>query len=241
MHKTLHGRNCLLENLLEANFTSVVSVNSSTAIVASDKGDVCLIDDSNGAQRFSKVAQAGFAITSMAIDTKGRLHLASSQGGLKTLNVPDTIGMLTPPPSPPPRVESPTINLTDDLNQIEAIGALGDYLVTVDSQHSIRLCHLSSDENESLVGDIVQQLPAHDSVLGVAALGNPNTLDSSFYTWSAGGSILFWGSDGLCKDVIQVHLEQAGNSEVEVNELKTVKASIDASYIVTGDRYGVLR
>lgn len=241
LHKTLPGRNCLLETLLEANFTSVVAVAPCKAIVASDKGDICLIDDTDGGQRFSKVAQAGFAVTSMAVDLKGRLHLASSQGGLKTLNIMDTIGIFTPPPSPPPRVESPTVNLTTDSNQIEAIGALVDYLVTVDSQHSIRLCHLSAGEDESLVGDIVQQLPAHDSVMGVAALAKPNTPNASFYTWSAGGSILFWSSEGLCKESIQVHLEQIGSSEAEVNELKTVRASVDASYVVTGDRYGVLR
>jgi hypothetical protein len=241
LHKTLPGRNCLLESLLEANFTSVVTVAPSKAIVASDKGDICLIDDTDGGQRFSKVAEAGFAVTSMAVDLRGRLHLASSQGGLKTLIVANTIGVLTPPPSPSPRVESPTIHLTNDLNQIEAIGALADYLVTVDSQHSIRLCHLSASDDPSLVGDIVHQLPAHDSVLGVTALANPNVLNASFYTWSAGGSIIFWGSDGVCKDSMQVHLEQVGSSELDLNELKTARASVDASFVVTGDRYGVLR
>jgi hypothetical protein len=241
LHKTLPGRNCLLESLLEANFTSVVAVAPSRAIVASDKGDICMIDDTDGGQRFSKVAEAGFAVTSMAVDLRGRLHLASSQGALKTLSIADTIEVLTPPPSPSPRVESPTVMLTDDYNQIEAIGALADYLVTVDSQHSIRLCQLSASDDQSLVGEIVHQLPAHDSVLGVTALARPNAPSASFYTWSAGGSIIFWGSDGVCKDSMQVHLEQIGTSELDLNELKTVRASMDASFVVTGDRYGVLR
>jgi hypothetical protein len=40
---------------------------------------------------------------------------------------------------------------------------------------------------------------------------------------------------------MQVHLEQISTSELDLNELKTVCASMDASFVVTGDRYGVLR
>ena len=240
-HKTLPGRNCLLETLLEANFTSVVAVTPFKAIVASDKGDICIIDDTDGGQRFSKIAEAGFAVTSMTVDMKGRLHMANSQGGLKTLNIPDLIGAIIPPPSPTLRVESPTVNLTTDSNQIEAIGALADYIVTVDSQHSIRLCHTSASDDQLVIGDLVQQLPGHDSVLGVSALTKPNIANAAFYTWSAGGSILFWTSEGFCKYSMQVHLEQCGSSEADVNELRTVRASPDSSYVVAGDRYGVLR
>lgn len=241
-HKTLPGRNCLLESLLEANFTSVVAVAPSKAIVTSDKGDICLIDDSDGTQRFSKVAEAGVAVTSMAVDSKGRLHLASSQGGLKTLNIRETIGALTPPPSPPPRVESPTVTLTTDASKIEAVASLVDYIVTVDSQHSIRLSHLCPPDDETLVGDVAQTLPAHgDSVLGVAALRNPNSANASFCTWSTDGSVLFWSREGTCRESLQVPLEQFDGVEAEANELRAVSVPADASYLVTGDKYGVLR
>lgn len=241
-HKTLAGRNCLLESLLETTFTSVVAISQSKAIVASDKGDICLIDDSDGTQRFAKVAEAGFAVASMATDTRGRLHLASSQGVLKTLDIKTTIDVITPPPSPPPRVESPTVTLTTASSQIQAVAALADYLVTVDSQRSIRISHLCASDDESIVGDVVQKLQAHgDSVLGVAALTKPNIPEASFYTWSAGGSVLFWGQDGLCKTSLDIDLEQLDNFDVEPNELKTVRTSADASYLVTGDKYGVMR
>ncbi|ORY12352.1 WD domain-containing protein [Clohesyomyces aquaticus] len=241
-HKTLPGRNCLLEALLEANFTSVVNVAPMKAIVASDKGDLCLIDDTDGAQRFTKVAQVGFAITSMAMDSKRRLHLASSQGGLTTLNMQEIIDISTPPPSPAPRVEPPMVSLAGTALQVEAIAPLFDYLVTVDSQRSIRLSHLCSTADDSQVGDVMQKLPAHgDSVLGVAALSKPNSLDASFYTWSSGGSVIFWNQDGVCRDSLQVPLEQIDGSESEQNELKTVRVSIGANFLVTGDKYGVLR
>jgi hypothetical protein len=242
MHKTLHGRNCLLESLLEANFTSVVAVAPSKAIVVSDKGDICLIDDGDGTQRFFKVAEAGVAVTSMTVDRKGRLHMASNQGGLRTLNIGETITAMTPPPSPPPRVESPTVMLTSITDKIEAVASLVDYIVTIDSQHSIRLSHLCAPEDESVIGEVVQKLPAHGApVLGVAPLGTPNSADARFYTWSAGGSILFWSSDGTCKETIQVPLEQFDGAYCDVNELRIVSASSDASLLMTGDKYGVFR
>lgn len=240
-HRALPGRNCLLENLLEANFTSVVAVSSCKAIVSSDRGDVCLIDDADGTQRFSKVADAGFAVSSMAVDAKDRLHLAGSQGGLKTLKIKDAIETVTPPPSPA-RMDTPTITLTTESNQIAAIAALADYMVTVDSQHSIRLSHLCASDDESMVGDVVEMLPAHrDSVLGVGALQKPNIAEASFFTWSAGGSILFWGEGGSCKGSLQVVLEQMEGPDPDCNELKTVTVSADGGWLVTGDKYGVLR
>ena len=241
-HKTLPGRNCLLGSLLETNFTSVVAVAPNKAIVASDRGDICLIDDTDGGQRFTKIANAGFGVTSMAVDTRGRLHLASSQGGVKSLNINQILSTVTPPPSPPPRVESPVVNLTATDVQVEAIVSLLDYVVTVDSHHSICLSSLCATDDESVVGEVLQKLPAHsDAVLGVRTLQRPNSVDAAFYTWSAGGSILFWSQDGVCKDSLQVDLEQIESADAEPNELKAVRASPGTKYVVTGDKYGVLR
>ena len=242
IHKTLPGRNCLLESLLEANFTSVVAVAPSKAVVVSDKGQLCLVDDSDGTQRFVKVADIGVTVTSMAVDSKGRLHLASSQGDLKTLHLANVVSILTPPPSPPARLEPPTILLTPDASKVEAVGALLDYLVTVDSQNSIRLSNLCAPDNEDTLGDVVQILPAHgDPVLGVASLPRANATGASFYTWSTGGTILFWTPEGTHKETLEVPLEQIDDLDVGSNELKAVVSSADADFIMTGDRYGVLR
>ncbi|EAT84782.2 hypothetical protein SNOG_07316 [Parastagonospora nodorum SN15] len=209
-HKPLQGRNCVLDSLKEATFTSVVAVAPNRAIVASDRGDICLIDDSNSEQRFVKLFDAGFAVSSLAVDTKGRLHIASSQGGLKTIG---------------------------------AIACLADYIVTVDSQRAIRLSHLCAVDDDTTVGDVAHTLPAHgNSVLGVAALATqPNALNASYYTWAADGTILFWNVDGSFKDSVNVALEQLDGPDPLQNELRTVRASADASFLITGDKYGVLR
>jgi WD40 repeat protein len=241
MHKTLPGRNCILESLKETTFTSVVAIAPDKAIVASDKGDICLIDDSESEHRFSKLANAGFAVSSLAVDIKGRLHIAGSQSVLKTLNIQDMIGRLTPPPSPPPRVESPTIAVTD-CNQIGVIACLKDYIITVDSQRAIRLSELCPSDDEAVVGDVVQTLPAHgNAVLGVhAGLEQPNIFDASYYTWAADGTIIFW-RQGSYRASLQVPLEQLDDPDAVPNELRTVRASSDGSFLVAGDRYGVLR
>ncbi|KAH8730580.1 WD domain-containing protein [Phaeosphaeriaceae sp. PMI808] len=241
-YKTLPGRNCILDSLREATFTSVVAVSSTKAIVSSDKGDICLINDSNSDQRLIKLFEAGFVVTSMAIDSKGRLHVASDQGGLKTVKIRDMIGNQTPPPSPPPRVESPTISVTAS-NQIGAIACLADYIVTIDSQRAIRLSYLCAADDEAVVGDIAHTLPAHgDSVLGVTALSSQsNALSASYYTWAADGTMLFWNADGSFRDSLEVPLEQPETPDPIPNELRTVRASADASFLVTGDKYGVLR
>ncbi|KNG50302.1 wd domain-containing protein [Stemphylium lycopersici] len=240
-HKTLPGRNCILESLKESTFTSVVSIARDKAIVASDKGDICLIDDSESDHRFYKLIDAGFAVSSLAADVKGRLHVVGSQGALKTFNIKELTARLTPPPSPPPRVESPTVSVTD-CDQIGVIACLKDYVVTVDSQRAIRLSQLCSEDDEAVVGHVIHTLPAHGkAVLGVhAGLAQSNVPGASYYTWAADGTVIFW-SQGLCKDSLQVQLEQLDDPEAVPNELRTVRATADGAYLVAGDKFGVLR
>ncbi|KAF2130891.1 WD repeat protein-like protein [Dothidotthia symphoricarpi CBS 119687] len=239
VHKTLPGRNCLLGNLHDAIFTSVVPIAANKAIVASDKGDMCLIDDTNGDQTFTRLGHAGFAVSAMAVDVKERLHLASGQGGFKTLQVRDMTERLTPPPSPTPRVESPTVSVADS-EQIGAIACLADYVITVDSERAIHLSQLCGAD-ETTVGELIHTMPAHgDSVLGVSVL-SPNFMEASYYTWSAGGMVIFWNPDGNSKGTMRIPLEQVEGVDVMPNELKTVRASNDASFLVAGDKYGVLR
>jgi WD40 repeat protein len=240
-HKTLPGRNCILESLKEATFTSVVAIAHNKAIVASDRGDICLIDDSESEHRFIKLTDAGFGVSSLAVDVKGRLHITGSQGGLKTLNIMEITGRLTPPPSPPPRVESPTISVTG-CNQIGVIACLKDYIITVDSQRAIRLSALCPSDDDAVVGDVVQTLPAHgDAVLGVnAGLVQPNVFDASYYTWAADGTIIFW-RQGSFRGSLRVPLEQLDDPDAVTNELRTVRVSSDGSFLVAGDKFGVLR
>ncbi|KAL1652717.1 hypothetical protein SLS61_004699 [Didymella pomorum] len=254
-NKPLSGRNCVLGDLQDAIFTSVCQVAPNKAIVASERGDLCLIDETDREQTFSRVAHAGFSVSSMAVDGKGRIHLAGSQGGLKTLAVASLTSKLTPPPSPSTqgsRGDSPSISITDCSNPINAIGCLTDHIVTVDSQRAIRLSHLcatlhdsssaaSAPDDEASIGDVIHTLPAQgDSVLGVRVLSGANNLDAAYYTWAADGTVIFWSQTGSTRRYLQVALEASPESDLP-NELRTVRASSDASFLVTGDKLGVLR
>lgn len=241
MHKTLPGRNCILDGLKDATFTSVVPIAPNRAIIASDKGEICLLDDAASDQRFFKLTDAGFPVSSMALDVKGRLHIGGSQGGLKTLSVDHLLKAMTPPPSPSPRGESPHVMALGS-NQIGAVACLNDYVITVDSQRAIRLSHLSSADEQAMVGDTLHMLPAHgDAVLGVrAGLSQSNALDASYYTWAADGTVIFW-RQGSSTGSLQVPLEQLEGPDALVNELRTARVLSDGSFLLTGDKYGVLR
>jgi WD40 repeat protein len=244
----------VLGDLQDAIFTSVCQVAPNKAIVASERGDLCLIDETDREQTFTRVAHAGFSVSSMAVDSKARLHLAGSQGGLKTLAVASLTSKLTPPPSPStqgPRGDSPSISITDCSNPISAIGCLTDHIVTVDSQRAIRLSHLcataqdsssatSLTDDEASIGDVIHTLPAQgDSVLGVRVLSRPNNLAAAYYTWAADGTVIFWSQTGSTQRYLQVALESSPEGDLP-NELRTVRASSDASFLVTGDKLGVL-
>ncbi|EKG11138.1 hypothetical protein MPH_11756 [Macrophomina phaseolina MS6] len=244
---TLPGRNCILGSLVEQNFTSIVAVSDSKAIVSTEKGDICLLDDSDRAQRLFKVASVDFGVTALAADSKGLLHIAGLNGDMSTMEVSKLLDVAPPssptsrdesPPGSPPR--SPTSpKFHHDTPYIIAMAPISDLLVSVDSRRAIRLLEVGTDGDASK-NKVVQQLPAQgDGVLGVHSLPLSNTFDASFVTWSADGLVKFWCPDGTVKGDIKVHLEQLDNCD-EANELRTIEPSPHVDFIATGDKYGVL-
>jgi hypothetical protein len=116
-----------------------------------------------------------------------------------------------------------------------AVGAMGGYVVSVDSDRSIRISKATDAP--------VVELTAHrDSVLGVRALDRPNHFDADYFTWACAGSVLFWDLQGKARGTMQVELEQLLDAEDDgLNELRVVRASSRAECFVSGDRYGVMR
>jgi len=62
----LGGRNALLGALSDSQFTCIVAISDSAALVATEKGDVCILDDS--IQRFQKISSADFPVTCITVD-----------------------------------------------------------------------------------------------------------------------------------------------------------------------------
>ncbi|KAF2460631.1 WD domain-containing protein, partial [Lineolata rhizophorae] len=238
-HKTLPGRNCLLGALLESTFTSVAAIGQNKGVIGTDRGDLCVLDDSDGTQRISKVADTGFGITALSYDGKGCVHVAGVDGSLTKYKLEDILSAQTPPPSPSPKIDRPSSRQGKKPTHTVAIECLGNLLAAVDSRRSIQLLDMDS---RTCPLAVVQKLPAHGTaVQGVRSLFRPNPFDASFYTWSSGGTVLFWAQDGICKGEISIELEQAGGTDEDPNELRTVRNSSRVGFLVSGDKYGVLR
>ncbi|KAF2090423.1 WD40 repeat-like protein [Saccharata proteae CBS 121410] len=247
-NRTLPGRNCLLGSLLEANFTSVVPVTPTKAIISSDRGHICLLDDSDKSQKFYMVAHAKFPVTSMAADSNGLLHISGFNGDMTSMSIAELIAAKSPPASPTGsnsshRSDSPSGGLVyGDATYMIAMGTICDLLVTLDSRHAIRLMKLGGSTGDSCSRTLLQQLPAHgEAVMGVRPVSSPNMFNASFYTWSAGGTVLFWSQDGANKGRLQVPVDQLADGSDEPNELRVARVSSNAAFLVSGDRYGVLR
>jgi len=236
--KTLAGRNVLLGPLVDATFTTIGAISEHKAIVCSEKGDVCLLDDSEG-QKLLKLANVGFSITCIAIDMEARrVRIGGRNGKVKSMDLDDLLAPTTPPESPSPMSDPVT---TIDGGHLCAMGYAGRSLITIDSRHSIEISSPGSDLADPKMMNT--PFPAHgDAVLGVRLLSKENQLDSAFLTWSANGTIVFWDLEGTSKASLKVEVEQSASSDDElVNQCQIVRVSQDAAFLVVGDRYGVLK
>jgi WD40 repeat protein len=236
--KTLAGRNVLLGPLVEATFTTLVAISDHKAILCSEKGDVCLLDDNEG-QKLMKLINTGFAITCIAVDsTARRIRVGGRNGKVKSMNLDDLLTPSTPPESPIPLGETVPLG---DAGHLCAMGYAARNLVTIDSKHSIEISSVDSDSVDPKLEN--KPFPAHgDAVLGVRLLSPENEMNASFLTWSANGTIVFWDLDGCNKESLKVDIEQISSGEEDlVNQCQIVRASKGARFLVTGDRYGVLK
>lgn len=75
----LHGRNALLGNMSDSTMSCVVAVAEDKAIVCSERGDICLLEETG--LRFSKVADAGFAVHCIAVDTEKKFAWVAGANG----------------------------------------------------------------------------------------------------------------------------------------------------------------
>lgn len=243
--KALSGRNCLLGALGEHTFTCIAPVSEYEAIICTDNGAVCLLDDSEGNQRLTVVKYVPFALTSVtAAPESGTVWIGGR--GRKTLKLKmedirewTKVRSPTPPTSPPE-----TFNLRGKSPTFISMAYLSTQIVTVDSTRAIHVCPVDAFGNVNSEDTLRDSLvPAHrDPVLGVRPLKRPNFYEADFFTWSCEGSVNFWDMQGRCQASRKVDLEQLASGEDEaVNELKVLRVAEDANTFVSGDRYGVLR
>lgn len=230
--KTLPGRNVLLGPLLEASFTCGLPLDESRALLSSDSGDVCLLDDTTGQMRLSRLAGLGFAST--CCSQRGPYAIiAGSNGHVATFQV----DALTTSDS---QQVAPT-----DMTKTHAFAAMGyvqDQLVTVKFDRSIDVWKAESVPELLTKEDALQiKLPGHNEpLLGIQKL---STTQGTFLTWSGSGKVLLWSLNGALQKSMHVSVDEVptGNEMEPWNQLCVVQSDDRGNIFAAGDRVGMLR
>lgn len=77
--KVLHGRNALLGSMSDSTMSCVVGISDDKALVCTEKGDICLLDESG--LRFSRVANAEFGVSSITVDAESKFAWVAGRHG----------------------------------------------------------------------------------------------------------------------------------------------------------------
>ena len=243
--RTFTGRNCLLGSLMDAIFTCVVPISDCKAILCTDKGDICLLDDTDRNQRLDRIAETGSGIICVTVDeTKNCLWMGGAMGKLWALPLDflTSVEVASDPLVSPSNLELLFSSGSSRNPDTLTIGFLRDQILTVDSDHVIGIQSAKIiDGRHNVTSE--RQMPAPNSaVLGVSTLPHPNNHEAEFFTWSVQGTIDFWLLDGTCQGKLEIALDQPDSAEEDdSNELRVVRASESNGYFISGDKHGVLR
>lgn len=75
----LHGRNAILGPMAESAMSCVVGISEDKALVCSERGDICLLDE-NGL-RLTKVANAEFGVNCITVDAESKFAWVAGKHG----------------------------------------------------------------------------------------------------------------------------------------------------------------
>ncbi|KAI0137267.1 WD40-repeat-containing domain protein [Xylariales sp. AK1849] len=231
--KSLPGRNILLGDMIDATFSCAAAIDDSRAIICSETGDICLLDDTAKQMRLTKVLEIGFVTTCVTIRDEVA-YIGGKSGSFVTVDL--ALFLVGNADCIVKTEESPTGLL--------ALGFLEDNLVTVDIEHSIDIWGASYMPGSNNLKITRTELPGYgDAILGVEAFRRPNDSKAAFYTWSGSGDVVLWDIDGKTKESWKVPLEAAHfeNECDPVNQLTVVKATREGNFFVTGDKLGILK
>ncbi|KAL5001226.1 quinon protein alcohol dehydrogenase-like superfamily [Aspergillus recurvatus] len=240
--KALSGRNCVLNALADSTFTSVVGISDSEAIVGTDMGALCLIDDNDGNAKLTLIQHMEFGITSLTADSDRACIWIGGRGRRMRRLAFESLRPSSNLPSP--RTSSRlSAEIKSKEPAITCIGSLASHLITVDGTRAISIYPVESLNGEGEQCNIGTTMPAHrDSVLGVGPLKTPNHLGADFFTWSCRGIVKFWDTQGKCRDSRTILVEPlAGGDDDTASELKILRATTDMGLFLSGDKVGVLR
>ncbi|KAK8130258.1 hypothetical protein PG999_002638 [Apiospora kogelbergensis] len=233
--KSLPGRNILLGGLLEATFTCAAAIDETHAIICTETGEICLLDDTAKQTKLVKILEIGFNITCVTVRDQVA-YIGGKSGNFATLDLKlFGEGM---------DEENCVMATSNSPTGLFAMGFLQDNLVTVDAKRSIDIWNMSYIPGQPDTVVTQMQIPGQgDAILGVEMLPQPNDVGAAFYTWSGSGDIILWDLEGKKTMSFRSAAEDAyDENDADLgNQLVTVKATNGAKFFVTGDKHGVLR
>lgn len=237
-HKVLAGKNCLLGDMLDASFISILPYSDSKAFICAESGEVCLLDDSEHTQNFIFAATTDMRITTAMIDGSA-LRVVGADDSVASFDIPDLEQRAIKSAKGGRRPSTlPTRSTSMKGTTIVATATVGDIVIMIDSTRMISLSKAGTDgdDNEEILH---RHLTAHDeSVLGVRCFRSDALPAAAFFTFSGNGAIRFWDDEGCAVGGLTAPVEISADMYGQTNELKAVAASENGEYIVTGDKFG---
>ncbi|KAB8346188.1 hypothetical protein FH972_023234 [Carpinus fangiana] len=242
--RTLLGRNCLLGSLLDKTFTCMLPVSPSKAIVCSEDGDLCLLDDVESSPRLQRVGNCRFRVNSAVRVGTSSIVVGGLEGEMKTLNIDALLQSGRTRTPTDPAEEQSLRPLSSAAHVLAMVPLDGDNILTLDSTRHMQILKLCLDADSTVLScSVAHRYPAHGaSILGVQPLDFSTEDDAAFLTYSAEGTVLFWNTHGACVQNLSIDIDQVSPSEDETsNELRVVKAFHGHDYIVSGDKLGIMK
>ncbi|KAL8667119.1 MAG: hypothetical protein Q9202_001041 [Teloschistes flavicans] len=240
--RTFTGRNCLLGSLQDAVFSCVVGISDDKAVLCTQDGTVCLLDDASRTQRLLQVTKKDYSITCVTLDPSAGVVWIGGKG-VEPEALP--LDVLLHPKQPPPELGKSSRIVLDEVEKpdIAAMCCINNRVITIDTSHCIAIY------NSLFIGDdaprvsVINRLPSHDSaVLGVVILPKSNKRRSDFLTYSENGRVLYWRWNGTCTNSHLVQLVQPLEQDsTSLNSLRTLGVAQTPETLLTGDKAGVLR
>lgn len=244
--RTFAGRNCLLGPLKDATFTCVAGISDDRAVLCTQDGVVCLLNDANRTQRLYQVSRKDYCITCITVDrSSGTVWLGGQ--GVDPEALPLDVLLAVEDPSAVPQEEKKLDehgqHKKENVPGALTICCIGNRLIAVDSSRTIRIYDVGSSPSDKSKASVVQELPAHDSpVLGAVILSKPTETQSDFLTYSERGHIFHWLWNGTCTSRCQVHLDHHMAYDLEEpNELRAVRATPMDGMLLAGDKAGLVQ
>ncbi|KAK3946421.1 WD40-repeat-containing domain protein [Diplogelasinospora grovesii] len=227
--KPLPGRNILLGTMIDATFTCAIAIGEDKAIICSEAGSVCLLDDTGKQMKLVKVLDLGFNISCIS-NRDQKVYIGGKAGQFAVL---DLDGILEG--SPDPTIYNP--QSPDD--GMMAMGFLAENLVTIDIKRSIDVWSPDYIPAGSRAVD-KNHIPIPgpgDPIVGIQPLGE------GFFTWSGSGKLHVWDMEGMIRSSFNIPIDQieTGNESDPVNQLSVVRSAKNGSLFVAGDKLGVIR